>query len=99
MVRWVRAGAVAFFLLFVVAVTWPGMTPFNTVEPLVLGLPFSMTWIALWVLLSFVVLVVVDRVEEGAREGEAERGPGESPGEGKSDSLQDRDDPSPGEKV
>jgi len=65
--RLVRVGAACFFLLFVVAVTWPGMVPFNRIRPLVLGLPFSMVWIALWVGLSFVVFLLVDRVEGRAR--------------------------------
>jgi len=66
-VRWVRRGAALFFLLFVLAVTWPGMLPFNRIHPLILGLPFSMFWIALWVFCSFLVLLLVDRVEAGAR--------------------------------
>lgn len=52
-----------FFVLFVAAVTWPGMVPFNRIEPLVLGLPFSMVWIAGWVLASFFVLVLIDWAE------------------------------------
>lgn len=64
-VRWVRRGAVLFFLLFVVAVTWPGMTAFNRVQPLILGLPFSMAWIALWVVLSFLMLLLVNLAEGG----------------------------------
>ena len=66
-VRWVTA---AFFLAFVLAVTWPGMLPFNRIHPLVLGLPFSMFWIALWVFLSFLVLLLVDWVENKDRERE-----------------------------
>ena len=78
-VKWVRRGAVLFFMLFAVAVTWPGMVPFNRIDPLILGLPFSMAWIASWVLLSFLFLVLVDYVEttQGARpemEEEGERG-------------------------
>jgi len=69
-VRWVRRGAVAFFILFALAVTWPGMLPFNRIEPLVFGLPFSMAWIAFWVAGSFLVLLVVDRVEARHREPE-----------------------------
>jgi len=66
-VRWL---ACLFFLLFTAAVTWPGMIPFNRIEPTVLGLPFSMAWIALWIILSFVVLLLVDRVEErGGKDG------------------------------
>ena len=66
--RWTRRGVALFFILFVVAVTWPGMIPFNRIQPLVLGLPFSMFWIALWVFSSFLVLVVVDKIEGRARE-------------------------------
>ena len=66
-IRWARRGAAAFFLLFTVAVTWPGMLPFNRIRPWILGLPFSMAWIALWVVLSFLVLVGVDRAEERSR--------------------------------
>lgn len=66
-VAWVRWGAGAFFLLFVLAVTWPGMLPFNRIHPLVLGLPFSMFWIALWVFGSFLVLLFVDWVEGRSR--------------------------------
>lgn len=67
-VRWVRRGAALFFLLFALAVTWPGMLPFNRFRPTILGLPFSMAWIAMWVLLSFLVFLVVDRVESRSRD-------------------------------
>jgi len=66
--RWVRRFAAVYFLLFVVAVTWPGMLLFNRIEPLLLGLPFSMFWIALWVFCSFLVFLLVDSVE--SREGD-----------------------------
>jgi hypothetical protein len=68
-VRWIRRGAAAFFLLYTVAVTWPGMLPFNRIQPWILGLPFSMAWPAIWLALSFLVLLWVDRVEERDREG------------------------------
>ena len=64
MKRWIPWAAGLFFLLFALAVTWPGMVPFNRIHPLVLGLPFSMVWIAFWVVLSFLVLLLVDRSEE-----------------------------------
>lgn len=67
-VRTVRRLATLFFVLFVLAVTWPGMVPFNRIHPLILGLPFSMFWIALWVFCSFLVFLLVDRVEGRARE-------------------------------
>lgn len=69
-VRWVRRGTTLFFLLFVLAVTWPGMLPFNRIHPLVAGLPFSMFWISLWVIASFLVMLVVDQVEGRNRRGE-----------------------------
>lgn len=70
-IHWARRGAVLFFLLFIVAVTWPGMILGNHIFPLVLGLPFSMVWIASWVVLSFLVLIFLDRAEERARGGAA----------------------------
>ena len=68
--RSVRRGAALFFLLFILAVTWPGMLPFNRIQPLVFGLPFSMFWIALWVFCSFLILLLVDHFEGQAREGD-----------------------------
>ena len=65
---WVRGGAALFFILFVLAVTWPGMIPGNRIFPLVLGLPFSMVWIAGWVVLSFFLLLLLDRAEGQDRE-------------------------------
>ncbi len=72
-----------FFLLYLLAVTWPGFLLFNRVRPLVLGLPFSMVWVAGWVLAGGVVLFLLDRVEEdgprdeppGASESRRERAP------------------------
>jgi hypothetical protein len=79
----VRGGAVLFFLLFVLAVTWPGMVLFNRVRPLILGIPFSMAWIALWVAASFLVLLAVEWTEEEEEEeDEAGRAPGPRPGAG-----------------
>ncbi len=69
---WLRGGTVVFFVLFAVAVTWPGMIPGNRIFPLVLGLPFSMVWIAGWVATSCLVLLVLDRAEKGARTASAE---------------------------
>jgi len=70
-VRWTRGGAILFFLLFLGGVTWPGMVLGNRIFPLILGLPFSMVWIASWVGLSFFVLLILDRTEgRGAGSGE-----------------------------
>ena len=62
-VRTARFFAAGFLVLFLLAVTWPGMIPFNRVRPLVLGLPFSMAWVALWVVLACLVLWLVHAVE------------------------------------
>jgi len=84
----VRRGVFAFFLLYAVAVTWPGALPFRGAEPFILGLPFSMAWAVLWILLGGVALWVLhwaegrdsshphDRVPIGRRGGErgTERG-------------------------
>ena len=46
-------------LLCLGAMTWPGYARFgNSIEPYVLGLPFSLAWVVGWVLLTFVVLVI-----------------------------------------
>ena len=40
------------------AMTWPGYDWFgNSIEPLILGVPFSLAWVIGWVLLTFVVLI------------------------------------------
>lgn len=67
-ISWIRGGVGLFFLLFVLAVTWPGMIPGNRIFPLVLGMPVSMFWIAAWVVLSFLVLLFLDRAEGKHRE-------------------------------
>lgn len=67
-IRWVRGGVILFFLLFIVAVTWPGMTLGNKIFPLTFGLPLSMIWIATCVVLSFLVLVFLDFMEGRARD-------------------------------
>ena len=51
-------------------VTWPGLVPFARIEPLVLGLPFSMAWIAGWIAGSVFVLYGLARVERRHRDGE-----------------------------
>jgi hypothetical protein len=53
-----------FYFAFLFAVTWPGMLPFNRIEPRVLGLPFAFAWPALWVTASFFVLAALDRSED-----------------------------------
>ena len=70
--RTARALAGTYFVLMAIFVTWPGLTPFARIEPLVLGLPFGMAWIAGWVAASAVVLTLLDRVEKRYREEKAD---------------------------
>ena len=60
-VRLLTRLTLGYVILFAIAVTWPGMVPFNRVEPFVLGLPFNLVWVACWVVLGFVLLVLLDR--------------------------------------
>ena len=42
--------AVCFFVAMTVALTYPGVAPFNTIRPYVLGIPFVFAWYLLWIL-------------------------------------------------
>lgn len=66
-VRTVRIAVFLFFILYALAVTWPGAVPFNRARPFVLGLPFSMAWAALWIILGCGALWLLDRSEERTR--------------------------------
>jgi hypothetical protein len=61
---WVRGTVAGFFLVYLLAVTWPVGTAFARPEPFVLGLPFSFFWPALWIVLGGAVLILLDRAEE-----------------------------------
>lgn len=61
--RFARVLAVLYFAGYIVAVTWPGMTYFNRVEPLIFGLPFNMVWVAIWVIGGAGVLWMVYTTE------------------------------------
>ena len=53
------------FVLYAVAVTWPGVLPFSGARPFVLGLPFNFFWIVLWIVLGGVALVAVELTRSG----------------------------------
>ncbi len=63
-----RNATIVFFLLYTVAVTWPGAVPFNRIRPLVLGLPFSLAWPAFWIVAGCAVLFLLNRAWERAEE-------------------------------
>lgn len=56
----VRNGLLAVYVVVCLcAVCWPGYAAFgNSIEPFVLGVPFSLAWVVGWVLATFVVLLV-----------------------------------------
>jgi hypothetical protein len=62
-----RGLTVGYLVLAMIFVTWPGLVPFARVEPLILGLPFSMAWIAGWITGVVPVLSLLDRVERRYR--------------------------------
>jgi hypothetical protein len=64
-----RVLAVAYFVAYAVAVTWPGMLPFSGVRLSLLGLPLPMVWVSLWIVGSGLVLWALDRVEARHRPG------------------------------
>ena len=61
----------AYVVACLCAVCWPGYPAFgNSIEPYVLGLPFSLAWTLGWVLLTFVVLLAYHVTGE-RRDGDA----------------------------
>lgn len=64
----IRRLAIGFFLVNVLAVTWPIITPFRSPEPLVFGLPLSMAWPIAWILLGWIMLLVLDHFENSAQD-------------------------------
>ena len=57
-------------LICLAALTWPGYAWFgNSIEPYVLGVPFSLAWVILWVLLTFLALVTYHSLGELSEQG------------------------------
>ena len=54
-----------YVMLCLGAMIWPGYAWYgNSIEPYVLGLPFSLAWIMGWVMLTFFVLVAYNATDE-----------------------------------
>ncbi len=53
--------AFVYFIAMGIAVTFPGITPFNTIEPLVFGIPFVFAWVLSWVAGSMLVFFLLYR--------------------------------------
>jgi hypothetical protein len=64
-----------FFVLFLLAVTWPGYVFFNRISPSIGGLPLSFAWPALWIVMGFFVLILLDRSESRAEDNDDEDRP------------------------
>jgi hypothetical protein len=71
--RGARRLVVATFVVYAVALTWPGVLPFNRIRPFILGLPFSFFWVVLWVILGGAALWIAESVYSKA-EGATVRG-------------------------
>ncbi len=53
--------AFAYFIAMAVAVTFPGIRPFNTIEPLIFGIPFVFAWVLSWVAGSMLIFFLLYR--------------------------------------
>ncbi len=62
-----RRLTIAFFVVYLVALTFPGYLPFSEPRPFVLGLPLSFAWVILWVILGWAVLAALYFVERRER--------------------------------
>jgi len=54
--------AVVFFIAMAIALTFPGIIPFNTIRPFIFGLPFIFAWYVMWILGALCVFFFIDRV-------------------------------------
>lgn len=62
-VRAARGFVLVLLVLYVLALTWPGIEPFNRIKPLVLGLPFVLFWICVWIVLVGVGFALLDAAQ------------------------------------
>jgi hypothetical protein len=60
--RVVTRVALVYFMAMAIALTFPGVRPFNTIRPLVLGIPFIFFWYLCWVLGALLVFLLLHRV-------------------------------------
>ena len=62
MKRWAPWLAIGYFAAMAVAVTFPGLALFNSIEPFILGIPFAFAWVLSWLVGSLVVFFILYRV-------------------------------------
>ena len=65
-IRAVRLAVVFYMVLFLLVTTWPGAMLFNSVTPLIFGLPFNLFFIALMIVGGLVVLLALYKSEQRA---------------------------------
>jgi len=53
--------AFVYFIAMAIALTFPGITPFNTIRPFVFGVPFVFTWYLMWILGALLVFTLLHR--------------------------------------
>ena len=51
--------ATVYFTAMAIAITFPGIRPFNTIQPLILGIPFVFAWVLSWVTGSMVIFFIL----------------------------------------
>lgn len=62
MKRWAPRLAIVYFVAMAVAVTFPGLAPFNSIRPFIFGVPFVFAWVLSWVVGSLIVFFILYRV-------------------------------------
>ena len=73
--RRVYGAVVAFYAVAVLGVTWPVYSWFSRPRPIVLGMPFSLFYLACFVVASFLVLLALFRWELRHEAPDEEAGP------------------------
>lgn len=64
MKRAVRWFAGFYFVAMALAVTYPGVSLVNTIQPRILGFPFAFAWVVMWVIGAGVTFYLVYRFED-----------------------------------
>jgi hypothetical protein len=54
--------AIVYFVAMAIALTFPGIIPFNMIRPFVFGVPFVFAWYIAWVVGALCVFGFLDKV-------------------------------------
>ena len=58
---WARWLAAVYFVAMAVALTFPGVAPFNSARPFILGVPFVFAWYLAWIAGALVAFLALFR--------------------------------------